>query len=139
MNGEPTGIFAHRPEPLAENLSELCTTVRREKADIGFAQDPDADRLVRIYERDPPFMHAKALVVDGAYAMLGSANLDYRSLQLNYELNVEIADSRFVETVLGQIESEIAASRHISAEGHAARSTVRRLTENLCFLFQPML
>jgi cardiolipin synthase len=94
---------------------------------------------VGIYERDPPFMHAKALVVDGAYAMLGSANLDYRSLHLNYELNVEIADSRFLERLLRQIESEIDVSRHISAEQHAARSTVRRMTENLCFLFQPML
>ncbi len=94
---------------------------------------------VRIYERAPPFMHAKALLVDGAYAMLGSANLDYRSLQLNYELNLEVADSRFLASLLEQIESEIAVSREITAEQHAARPVVRRLTENLCFLFQPML
>ncbi len=51
INGEPTGIFAHTPEPLAENLTELCDVVAREKADIGFAQDPDADRLVMVDER----------------------------------------------------------------------------------------
>ena len=45
LNGEPTGQFAHPPEPLAENSGELCDVVRREGADIGFAQDPDADRL----------------------------------------------------------------------------------------------
>jgi cardiolipin synthase len=94
---------------------------------------------VQIYERGPPFMHAKALLVDGAYAMMGSANLDYRSLQLNYELNAEVADSRFLERLLQQIESEIAASRQITLEEHAARPVARRLMENFCFLFQPML
>lgn len=94
---------------------------------------------VRIFERGPPFMHAKALVVDGVYAMMGSANLDYRSLQLNYELNVEIADPPFLARVTEQVESEIAMSREVTLERHAARPVVRRLTENLCFLFQPML
>jgi phosphomannomutase len=51
INGEPTGRFAHTPEPLAENLTELCDVTAREKADIGFAQDPDADRLVVVNEK----------------------------------------------------------------------------------------
>jgi len=45
INDEPTGLFAHTPEPIAENLTELCGVVKKEKADVGFAQDPDADRL----------------------------------------------------------------------------------------------
>jgi phosphomannomutase len=45
MNCEATGVFAHTPEPLAENLTGLCEAVKREQAQIGFAQDPDADRL----------------------------------------------------------------------------------------------
>ncbi len=45
VNAEPTGLFAHAPEPTAENLTSLCKTVKKEGADIGFAQDPDADRL----------------------------------------------------------------------------------------------
>jgi phosphomannomutase len=45
MNDEPTGLFAHGPEPTAANLADLCERVRKEKADLGFAQDPDADRL----------------------------------------------------------------------------------------------
>lgn len=45
LNGEPTGHFAHTPEPLAENLTGLCDAVRQHKGDVGFAQDPDADRL----------------------------------------------------------------------------------------------
>lgn len=45
MNTEPTGIFAHTPEPTKENLVSLCDKVKQTGADIGFAQDPDADRL----------------------------------------------------------------------------------------------
>lgn len=50
MNTEPTGLFAHTPEPTAENLTTLCGQVRSAKADIGFAQDPDADRLAIVDE-----------------------------------------------------------------------------------------
>ncbi len=45
VNGDPTGDFAHAPEPTAAHCRQLCDIVRREKAHIGFAQDPDADRL----------------------------------------------------------------------------------------------
>ncbi len=45
INGEPNGQFAHTPEPIKENLGDLCQSVRSSQAVIGFAQDPDADRL----------------------------------------------------------------------------------------------
>ncbi len=51
VNAEPTGRFAHAPEPIAENLTQLCEEVRRNKADAGFVQDPDADRLAIVDER----------------------------------------------------------------------------------------
>ncbi|MBN1124512.1 MAG: phosphoglucosamine mutase [Sedimentisphaerales bacterium] len=50
VNTEPTGIFAHTPEPTAENLKDLCTQVTQAQAGIGFAQDPDADRLAIVDE-----------------------------------------------------------------------------------------
>ncbi|NLH42277.1 MAG: phosphoglucosamine mutase [Planctomycetes bacterium] len=50
MNDEPTGLFAHGAEPIAANLADLCRRVRQEKADLGFAQDPDADRLAIVDE-----------------------------------------------------------------------------------------
>lgn len=50
LNGEPTGEFAHTPEPKAENLEDLCDAVVGFDGDIGFAQDPDADRLAIIDE-----------------------------------------------------------------------------------------
>src|SRR3546814_17966412 len=51
------------------------------------------ERGVRIRFQTGPFCHSKLFVVDGAYAMIGSANWDPRSLLLNFELNVEIYDN----------------------------------------------
>ncbi len=51
LNGEPTGLFAHTPEPLKENLVELAKTTATAQAACGFAQDPDADRLAIVDER----------------------------------------------------------------------------------------
>ena len=51
INDEPTGIFSHPPEPLRENLSQLCDVVCRAGAAVGFAQDPDADRLAIVDEK----------------------------------------------------------------------------------------
>ncbi len=50
LNDEPTGSFAHEPEPAAENLTGLGRIVQAEGADVGFAQDPDADRLAIVDE-----------------------------------------------------------------------------------------
>ncbi len=51
---EITGIFPRGAEPLAENLGDLCASVKRSGAAIGFAQDPDADRLAIVDERGIP-------------------------------------------------------------------------------------
>lgn len=45
LYAEPTGHFPHEPEPTAENLTSLCEAVQHHQADLGLAQDPDADRL----------------------------------------------------------------------------------------------
>lgn len=50
VNDEPTGLFAHEPEPTEANLVGLCERVKQEQADIGLAQDPDADRLAIVDE-----------------------------------------------------------------------------------------
>lgn len=48
--GSDSGVFQHTPEPIAENLVSLCDAVRRGSARVGFAQDPDADRLAIVDE-----------------------------------------------------------------------------------------
>lgn len=56
-----------------------------------------ADRGVRIFRQPPPFAHTKLLLIDGEYTLLGSANLDPRSLNLNFELVMEVLDLRLTE------------------------------------------
>ncbi|MFN8857784.1 MAG: phosphoglucosamine mutase [Planctomycetaceae bacterium] len=51
LGGTPDGRFEHTPEPVAQNLTQLCEEVRRLGADVGFAEDPDADRLAIVDER----------------------------------------------------------------------------------------
>lgn len=55
LNCDGNGKFTHEPEPLPENLTELCEMVRQTKADFGIAVDPDADRLVLVTEEGEPF------------------------------------------------------------------------------------
>ena len=62
LNCEPTGRFAHNPEPLPQNLVELSDTVVREKADLGISVDPDVDRLAFICENGEPFVEEYTLV-----------------------------------------------------------------------------
>ncbi|MHB8970449.1 MAG: phosphoglucosamine mutase [Pirellulaceae bacterium] len=51
LGGQPDGLFSHPPEPTADNLAGICRDVVAAKADVGFCQDPDADRLAVIDER----------------------------------------------------------------------------------------
>ena len=69
LNGEPTGDFAHNPEPLPKNLIELSETVVREKADLGISVDPDVDRLAFICEDGQPFVEEYTLVAVADYLL----------------------------------------------------------------------
>ena len=62
LNCNPTGDFAHNPEPLPANLKDLSETVVREKADLGISVDPDVDRLAFICEDGKPFVEEYTLV-----------------------------------------------------------------------------
>ncbi len=69
LNCEPTGDFAHNPEPLPANLVELSETVVREKADLGISVDPDVDRLAFICENGEPFVEEYTLVSVADYVL----------------------------------------------------------------------
>ena len=69
LNGEPTGDFAHNPEPLPANLVDLRETVVREKADLGISVDPDVDRLALICETGDPFVEEYTLVAVADYLL----------------------------------------------------------------------
>ena len=69
LNCEPTGDFAHNPEPLPQNLVELSETVRRDGADLGISVDPDVDRLAFICENGEPFVEEYTLVSVADYLL----------------------------------------------------------------------
>jgi phosphomannomutase len=66
---EPNGIFPHNPEPLAENLAELSAEVIRNKANLGFAVDPDVDRLAIVCEDGEMFGEEYTLVAVADYIL----------------------------------------------------------------------
>lgn len=69
LNCEPTGEFAHTPEPLAENLTDVCREVVRENADMGIVVDPDVDRLVFVKDDGVLFGEEYTLVAVADYIL----------------------------------------------------------------------
>ena len=69
INEEVNGKFAHNPEPLAENLVELCSTVARKNATLGIAVDPDVDRLCFVCEDGSLFGEEYTLVAIADYIL----------------------------------------------------------------------
>ena len=62
---------------------------------------------VEIHEYQPALMHAKAMVVDGVWATVGSANLDYRSLAINEELNLVVYDAAFAQQLEKSFQEDL--------------------------------
>jgi len=69
INKEATGLFPRAPEPLPENLNELCEKVKSVKADIGFAVDPDVDRLAIVSEQGKPLGEEYTLALAVNYVL----------------------------------------------------------------------
>ena len=73
INCEPTGIFAHNPEPLPEHLTEISETVKQGGVDVGFVVDPDVDRLAIIDETGEMFGEEYTLVAIADYVLQHTA------------------------------------------------------------------
>jgi cardiolipin synthase len=94
---------------------------------------------VRIFHRKPPFIHAKAMVVDDTIALVGSANLDVRSLELNYETTVLFENEVSVGRLKLFIHEEMEYSSEFNLNEWLQRPTAHKLCENLCSLMTPVL
>ncbi|MBM4152037.1 MAG: cardiolipin synthase [Kiritimatiellaceae bacterium] len=95
---------------------------------------------VRIYERRPPFLHAKAFIVDGKFALVGTANLDVRSLHLNYETCIAIFSESFADAMKDIIHEDIDDySDEIILAKWQHRPKSQQLLENLASLMTPVL
>jgi len=66
---EPNGIFPHNPEPLPENLTEIASVMKKQKADVGFVVDPDVDRLAIVSEDGEMFGEEYTLVAVADYVL----------------------------------------------------------------------
>lgn len=94
---------------------------------------------VRIFFQPPPFVHSKLLLIDDEYALVGSANIDPRSLRLNFEFNVEFFDNETVEELIDHFDQCREKSRQVSQEEMDQRPLPLRLRDSFCKLFSPYL
>ena len=94
---------------------------------------------VRIFERKPPFIHAKAMTVDDRMAIVGSSNWDYRSLYSNYETSLAVYDAQFVTHLKLFMIEDLHESREIDMGEFKRRPVAHRYLENACGLLAPLL
>jgi phosphomannomutase len=72
MYCEPTGHFPHNPEPLPENLTDICREIKNGRYDLGIVVDPDVDRLALVCEDGTPFGEEYTLVAVADYVLKAS-------------------------------------------------------------------
>lgn len=89
---------------------------------------------VTIYEYLPRMLHSKTVIVDGHYATLGTANIDYRSFFLNYELNVFTRDSQICEQLQKQFYTDLELSEEIHPKIWKNRFWAGRILEFIGWL-----
>ncbi len=116
LHNAPTGEFAHPPEPREENLGELCVSVRESGADVGFAQDPDADRLA-IVDETGRYIGEEYTLVLAAMAWLHRHPGD--------PVVTNLSTSRMIDDVATRMGSRV----HRSAVGEANVAQIMRREE----------
>jgi cardiolipin synthase len=94
---------------------------------------------VRIYEFEGGLLHTKSLTLDGEVTLIGSANMDRRSTDLNCENNILFHDAELTAEIRRRQDDYLASSHEVTAEMVAAWSIVRRLWYNTVGMLGPLL
>jgi len=94
---------------------------------------------VRVFYQPGPFVHTKLLLMDDGYVQIGSANLDPRSLRLNFELVVEVYDGNFGATIGLYMQRARSVSREVTLAEVMARPFGERVRDAAAWLFTPYL
>lgn len=94
---------------------------------------------IEVRYQPPPFVHTKLFSIDGHYTIIGSANIDPRSLRLNFELSVEVFSETFARRVQAHCDEVAARSRPVTLEEVDNRSLPVRVRDAVCWLFSPYL
>jgi cardiolipin synthase len=93
----------------------------------------------RVWRTPPPFDHTKLMVVDEAWTLLGSANLDPRSLRLNFEFNVEVYDRDLAGRLAVHLDEKRFRAREVTLKDVDSRPFPIRLRDGLARLWTPYL
>jgi cardiolipin synthase len=94
---------------------------------------------IKVFYREAPFVHTKLFLVDDDYVLVGSANIDPRSLRLNFELGIEIYNRGVAENLAGYILDSRNRSRRYTLEDLRNRGYLARLRDSVFWLFSPYL
>jgi len=94
---------------------------------------------VEVYLYKKGFVHAKTVVADGQLAIVGTANMDHRSFELNFEVNAMIYDAALAQQLKRAFEDDLKYSVKINPQDWGKRTLFRQLPEKLCRLFSPLL
>lgn len=97
------------------------------------------EKDIAVYFQPAPFAHTKALIIDDNYSLIGSANLDARSLRLNFELGVEIFDRKLNSQLGRHIENRIRVSTRLTEKQLKSVSLPVRVRNAMAWLFSPYL
>jgi phosphomannomutase len=123
INDEPTGLFAHAPEPTAENLEGLCEAVKTQTAEIGFALDPDGDRLAIVDEAGNCIGEEYTLALAAKYIFgkrTGKAAANLSTSRMIDDI-AEKAGGQVIRTAVGEANVAAAMLEHdcvIGGEGN---------------------
>jgi cardiolipin synthase len=93
----------------------------------------------RVWLTKEPFDHSKLMVVDEAWVFFGSANMDTRSMRLNFEFNVECYDLQLADVVTRHIEGKLKGSKEVTLKEVDARPFPIKLRDGIARLFSPYL
>lgn len=116
INCDPTGNFAHNPEPIPENLSQISQIVRDSGADLGFVVDPDVDRLAIVMENGEMFVEEYTLVAIADYVLSKTPGPAVSNLSSSRALSDIAAKHRcpYVASAVGEV-NVTSLMRHIRA------------------------
>ncbi len=105
LNCKPTGEFAHNPEPLPENLTEISAKVVSEKADLGIVVDPDVDRLAFVMENGRMFGEEYTLVAVADYVLQHTMGNSVSNLSSTRALRdiTEKAGGKYTAAAVGEV------------------------------------
>ncbi|MBW4935488.1 cardiolipin synthase [Marinobacter sp. F4206] len=94
---------------------------------------------IQIYRYQPGFMHQKVILVDDRYAAVGTANLDNRSMRLNFEITAVTTARHFINSVESMLEEDLGSCRLMTESDYRDRSIPFRLTCRAIRLLAPLL